>query len=338
MNGATAQMENPPNEPGEKKELLTVHQLGVDHPLGRGRYLTAAADICFAIDHGETLGLVGESGCGKTSVARAIIQLPAPSRGSVWLEGKNLCRLSGSRLRRLRPAIQMIFQDADAALNPGRKVGRTISMPLAIANHMHGKEQKVRAMEMMAAVGIDPGQYHRRPFQFSGGQCQRIQIARALIVRPKVLICDEPAASLDVSIQAQIITLLSRMKEEFGLTMLFISHDLAVVKHVSDRIAVMYLGRLCEIAPSQQLYEKPLHPYTRALFAAIPRPDPDAPPPRVHLKSGDIPSPLSPPSGCRFHTRCPESRPICTRETPELSPVAPGRQVACHFPLQATGC
>ncbi|MDM8541647.1 ATP-binding cassette domain-containing protein [Desulfococcaceae bacterium HSG9] len=314
--------------------LLDIRNLTVEFNAGKGRKVCAVSDVSFQMAKGETLGLVGESGCGKSSLARAIIQLPRPASGQVNFNGEDLTAVCGKRLRRLRPRLQMIFQDSIAALNPRRKVGQTIAMPLNIIRKGRREDRIAMAREMMKAVGLDPQSSDRRPFEFSGGQCQRIQIARALMAEPELLICDEPVSSLDVSIQAQIINLLENQRTRRGLTMLFISHDMAVVKNVCDRVAVMYLGKLCEIAPAQDLYQTPAHPYTAALISAIPSPDAGLSQSRTHLKNAEIPSPLNPPSGCRFHTRCPRTRPLCYESEPVLRDNGQGKQVACHFPLR----
>ena len=311
-----------------------VKNLVVEFYIGRRSKIHAVSDVSFQIDRGETLGLVGESGCGKSTVARAIVQLQKPTSGEVWFQGKNLARCKGKSLRQQRSNFQMIFQDATASLNPGRKVGKSVAEPLRVNNDTDRAERFQMTRKMMKEVGLDPSRtYDRRPFEFSGGQCQRISIARALITRPKLLICDEPVSSLDVSVQAQILNLLEKMKVRFGLTMLFISHDLSVVKNISDRVAVMYLGKLCEIGPSESLYQTPQHPYTDALLASIPEPDPTRPLKSTHLKDIEIPSPTNPPSGCRFRTRCPKAMPRCSDIEPTLIETEPGRMVACHYPL-----
>lgn len=313
------------------EHILELHNLVVEFNAGKGRKVHAVSDVSFQITRGETLGLVGESGCGKSSVARAIIQLPRPTSGKVIFRGDDLTQVSGKHLRQLRPQLQMIFQDSIAALNPRRKVGQTIAIPLNIIRKGRRADHVAMAREMMASVGLDPEAFNRRPFEFSGGQCQRIQIARALMTEPKLLICDEPVSSLDVSIQAQIINLLENLRTRHGLTMLFISHDLAVVKNISDRVAVMYLGKLCEIADAEDLYQFPRHPYSEMLMTSIP--DPEQQKKKVNIINNEVPSPVSPPSGCRFHTRCPKVQSICIELEPELTVIDKNRQVACHFPL-----
>ena len=314
--------------------ILDLHNIVVEFGAGKGRKVHAVSDVSLQITRGETLGLVGESGCGKSSIARAVIQLPRPTSGKVIFYGEDLTKVGNKRLRQLRPQLQMIFQDSIAALNPRRKVGESIAMPLNIIRKERRADRVSIARDMMTSVGLDPDTFNRRPFEFSGGQCQRIQIARALMTEPELLICDEPVSSLDVSIQAQIINLLENLRTRYGLTMLFISHDMAVVKNVCDRVAVMYLGKLCEIAPTEDLYRMPSHPYTAALISAIPSQGSDLPVEKVSVKDSEIPSPINPPAGCRFHTRCPSARPLCSESEPVLLYTGHGRQVACHYPLQ----
>ena len=314
--------------------LLDVDDLVVEYGAGGGRKVHAVSGVSFQLLRGETLGLVGESGCGKSSAGRALMQLPRPTGGQVRLNGEDLTQLSGEDLRRRRGKIQMIFQDPISSLNPRRRVRDIIAAPLLIAGDKDKQARERRVRELLDAVGLDPDQaMDRRPHEFSGGQCQRISIARALILEPEVLICDEPVSALDVSVQAQILNLLHEMKDRYGLTMLFISHDLAVVKNVSDRVAVMYLGRMCELASSEALYGRPAHPYTAALLSAIPEPDPTKPPQPVAMTSGELPSPLDPPSGCRFRTRCPHAQDRCAEQEPPLAEIETGHYVACHFPL-----
>jgi peptide/nickel transport system ATP-binding protein len=297
-----------------------------------GGVLNAVAGVGFELKRGRTLGLVGESGCGKSTTGRAIMQLPRPTSGAVRFEGKDLTKLDGEDLRRTRTRLQMIFQDPISSLNPRRRIKEIIGEPISIWG---GDEGKVN--EVLEAVGLDPETVgDRRPHQFSGGQCQRISIARSLVLEPKVIICDEPVSALDVSVQAQILNLLEDMKHRYQLTLVFIAHDLAVVKNISDRVAVMYLGKLCEVAPSDALYEAPHHPYTAALLASIPEPNPEVRPSAAGLK-GELPSPIDPPSGCRFRTRCPRAQERCAAEEPIMRAI-PGEDdhfVACHFPLAA---
>jgi peptide/nickel transport system ATP-binding protein len=321
------------NSPLTAEPLLQVEHLIVEFPAGRGHRVHAVSGVSFALARGETLGLVGESGCGKSSLARAIMQLPGPNGGKVRLDGEDLAAVDPVRLRILRSRFQMIFQDPVASLNPSRSVGESIGAPLKTLWGIDREERIRRTREMMTAVGLDPALfYDRRPRQLSGGQCQRVSIARALMTEPRLLVCDEPVSALDVSVQAQILNLLREIKGRYGLAMLFIAHDLAVVKNICDRVAVMYLGRLCEIASSEVLYSVPAHPYTAALLAAAPRPDPLHPLPDAGMLPGELPSPLDPPSGCRFRTRCPRAEARCTAEVPELREIVPGHRVACHFP------
>jgi peptide/nickel transport system ATP-binding protein len=315
-------------------ELLEVEDLRVVYDLAGGRQLTAVAGISITVRNGETLGLVGESGCGKSTVGRSIMQLPPPTAGRVLFEGRDLADLSAEELRLTRSRLHMIFQDPVSSLNPRRRVRDIVAEPMAIAGVGTKDERERRVRSVLETVGLDPERVlERRPHEFSGGQCQRIAIARALIMEPKLIVCDEPVSSLDVSVRAQILNLLEDMKARYGLTLLFISHDLAVVKNISDRVAVMYLGRFCELAPSARLYEAPLHPYTAALLAAIPVMNPDRPPDPSRLLSGELPSPINPPSGCRFRTRCPRAATRCAELEPQWREAEPGHFVACHFPL-----
>ncbi len=313
--------------------LLRVEHLVVEYPVGRGRRVHAVSDVSFDLLRGETLGLVGESGCGKSTVARAVMQLTHASSGSVVLDGTDLRALRGDRLRRARRRIQMIFQDPISSLNPLRRIRSIVGLGLSITGGLSRREIDAKVRDALTAVGLDPDTaMSRRPHEFSGGQCQRISIARVLVLEPDILICDEPVSSLDVSIQAQIINMLEDMKDRYQLTMLFIAHDLAVVKTISDRIAVMYLGKICEVGASGDVYEQPLHPYTRGLLDAVPDPDPDARHGGTEL-SGDLPSPTAPPSGCRFRTRCPRAAERCAAEEPVIRELRAGQFVACHFPL-----
>ena len=322
--------------PAAALPLLEVNDLVVEYTQG-GRRFAAVADVSFHIRDAETLGLVGKSGCGKSTIGRAILQLPRPTGGSVRFDGHELTSLSRRQMRRLRHALQIIFQDPISSLNPRRRVADIVAEPLIIAGVTDRDEIEWRVRVILDAVGLDPDLVvDRRPHQFSGGQCQRICIARVLVNEPKLVVCDEPVASLDVSIQAQILNLLEDMKQRFGLTLLFISHDLSVVKNVSDRIAVMYLGRLCEIATSTGLFRAPAHPYTRALIAAIPSiADGAAGRGRQPVLAGEIPSPADPPSGCRFRTRCPRAQSRCAEEAPELRAITENHWVSCHFPVTA---
>lgn len=315
---------------------LRVENLVVEFPAPGRKKVSAVANISFDVAKGETLGLVGESGCGKSTTGRAIMQLPPPTRGSVQLDGRELTSLRGETLRQTRPQMQMIFQDPISSLNPRRTVHEIVAEPLNIWKIGTPQEREARVNEVLASVGIDPSLASgRRPHEFSGGQCQRISIARAVITEPSVIICDEPVSALDVSVQAQILNLLEDMKAAYGLTLVFIAHDLAVVKNVSDRVAVMYLGKTCEFGPPDTLYSNPAHPYTRALLDSIPIPDPDAATSVDGLTSGELPSPIDPPSGCRFRTRCPRAQDVCAVAEPQMQEVADGHFVACHFPLTA---
>jgi peptide/nickel transport system ATP-binding protein len=315
--------------------LLRVENLVVEFPLGRtGLKVHAVSDISLDVKDGETLGLVGESGCGKSTTGKAIMQLPAPKSGRVAFEGQDLTHLGGEHLRRVRTRMKMIFQDPISSLNPRRRVEDIIAEGLSIWKTGTGEEQQRKVDEMMLAVGLDPAlQRGKRPHQFSGGQCQRISIARAVVTDPKLIICDEPVSALDVSVQAQILNLLEDMKARYGLTLIFIAHDLAVVKNVSDRVVVMYLGKICEVAAPDALYQHPAHPYSAALLAAIPVPDPQIKPAERPHVGGEIPSPVAPPSGCRFRTRCPKAQERCAAEEPLMREIAPNHFIACHFPL-----
>lgn len=294
--------------------------------------------MSFDVAPGETLGLVGESGCGKSTTGRAILQLPRPTSGRVVFDGDVLTDLRGESLRRIRPRMQMVLQDPISSLNPRRRVADIVAEGLHIWNIGDDASRAARVRDVLEAVGLDPDDAgNRQPHEFSGGQCQRISIARGVVTEPKLLICDEPVSALDVSVQAQILNLLEDMKTRYGLTLLFIAHDLAVVKHVSDRVAVMYLGKLCEIASPDELYRSPAHHYTAALLASIPEADPEVATGTMPRLSGEIPSPLDPPTGCRFRTRCPAARDRCAAEEPALREVGAGHRVACHFPLVDLG-
>jgi oligopeptide/dipeptide ABC transporter ATP-binding protein len=285
---------------------------------------------------GETVGLVGETGCGKSTLARVIMRLYDATEGEISFEGRDITHLKGRDLRELRRNMQMIFQDPFASLNPRKTVGSIIGDPFRLHKTVPKDRVKAEVQDLMKLVGLNPEHYNRYPHEFSGGQRQRIGVARALALRPKLIVCDEPVSALDVSIQAQILNLLEDLQQEFNLTYLFIAHDLSVVKHVSDRVAVMYLGRIVEMAPGDTLYENPKHPYTGALLSAVPIPDPElASHKRRIILEGDVPSPIDPPSGCRFHPRCYRAQfPKCSEEDPELTPHHPGQEAACHFPLE----
>jgi peptide/nickel transport system ATP-binding protein len=320
---------------GNGAALLQVEHL-VQRFAVRGGVLEAVSDISFTIGRAESLGLVGESGSGKTTAGRALLQLSRPASGSVRLEGSELTTLSHGELRKFRHRMQMIFQDPISAMNPRRNVRKIVAEGLVIAGEDRRSIRR-RVDEMLDGVGLDPEVVgRRRPRELSGGQRQRVAIARALVVEPQLLVCDEPVASLDVSVQGQVLNVLGRARSELGLSMLFISHDLAVVHAVSDRIAVMYLGKLVELGGSDTVTRTPAHPYTKALLESVPVADPAAlsPPPRL---TGEIPSPMSPPSGCRFRTRCPLAQARCAAEVPEFRAVAAAHFVACHFPLNGAG-
>jgi peptide/nickel transport system ATP-binding protein len=312
--------------------LLKVENLVVEYVVG-GKIVHAVTDVSLDIARGETLGLVGESGCGKSTLGRAVLQLRQARSGKVLFDGNDLTAMRGDALRKMRQRVQLIFQDPIASLNPRRRIGDIVAEPLIIAGIKDPEKRQQLVSDVLTAVGLDPALVMGRlPHEFSGGQCQRISIARALVLNPEFIVCDEPVSALDVSIRAQILNLLEEMKARYGLTLLFIAHDLAVVKVVSDRVAVMYLGRLCEVGPSEQLFAKPAHPYTALLIEAIPVPDPDMRPAEA-VAVGEPPSPIAPPSGCRFRTRCPRADARCAAEVPELRAVAPGQYAACHHPL-----
>lgn len=312
--------------------LLEVRDVTVEYT-NQGIRFAAISDVNLDIAKGETLGLVGESGCGKSTTGRAIIQLPKPTKGSVKFEGQELTGMSHNEMRPIRKRLQIIFQDPVSSLNPRRRVKDIIAEPLIISGMKNNAEIDAKVREVLTAVGMDPDiTMDRRPHQFSGGQCQRICIARALIMEPNLIVCDEPVSALDVSVQAQILNLLEDMKERYGLTLLFISHDLAVVKKISDRVAVMYLGKFCELAGSARIYEAPAHPYTAGLMATIPEIG-DKTIDNALALTGEIPSPLNPPSGCRFRTRCPHAQDRCAAEEPAFREIEPRHYVACHFPL-----
>lgn len=317
------------------ESLLRLENVVVEFPTrGRGT-VHAVSDVSLDLKRGETLGLVGESGCGKSTTGRAVMQLPRPTSGQVWFDGTDLTTLHRTALRRARPQLQMIFQDPISSLNPRRKVKDIVAEGLDIwkVGDKSSRAEKVQAL--LDEVGIDADTAaDRHPHEFSGGQCQRISIARAIATEPKLIICDEPVSALDVSVQAQILNLLEHLKDRYGLTMIFIAHDLAVVKNVSDIVAVMYLGKLCEIGPPDALFRTPVHPYTAALLSAIPVPDPEVKPHELPGVGGEVPSPIRPPSGCRFRTRCPRAAERCAQEEPQIREARPGHFVACHFPLE----
>ncbi len=315
--------------------LLRVENLTVEFPVkGSSQKVQAVSNISFDVLRGETLGIVGESGCGKSTTGKAIMSLPRPTSGTIKFDNTTVTGLSNKEIRALRPKMQMIFQDPISSLNPRRTVTQIVEEPLAIWGLGSPAERQAKAKEVLEAVGVDyEAAAVRRPFEFSGGQCQRISIARAVITEPDLIICDEPVSALDVSVQAQVLNLLEDMKARYGLTMIFVAHDLAVVKNISDRIAVMYLGKVCEIAHPDALFDSTAHPYSRALIAAIPHPDPELDEENAFRLEGDLPSPLDPPSGCRFRTRCPNAQEMCSTVEPQMQQVAENHWVACHFPL-----
>jgi len=322
----------------EKQVLLRVEGLKKYFPIMQGVFRRKVGDIkavdgvTFDIYKGETLGLVGESGCGKSTTGRVILQLFPVTEGKIVFDDQDLTQLHGEDLRRIRPKMQMIFQDPHASLNPRMTVGSIISEPLYEHRAARGKDLRIRVEELLDLVGLNPSHANRYPHEFSGGQRQRIGIARALALNPEFIVCDEPIAALDVSIQAQVVNLLEDLQAEFGLTYLFISHDLSMIRHISQRVAVMYLGHLMELGSRKDVYENPLHPYTRALLSAVPSPDPYLEETRHRtILSGDVPSPANPPQGCPFNTRCPVVVEQCRLERPVLRELRPGQWVACHL-------
>lgn len=311
------------------RELVNVRHLVKHFPVeGSDDVVRAVDDVSFEILQGETLGLVGESGCGKSTVGRCLLRLIEPTAGQIDFDGRNVRSLNKTDLRELRREMQIVFQDPYASLNPRMKVGDIVGEPLVIHKIGTKNERRQRVGELLRRVGLDPDYRERYPHEFSGGQRQRIGVARTLALNPKLIVADEPVSALDVSVQAQVVNLLQDLQKEFGLTYLFISHGLAVVEHISTRVAVMYLGRIVEIASAANLYLRPLHPYTQALLSAIPVPDPKRKRERIVLQ-GDVPTPMNPPSGCRFRTRCPIAIDECARIDPELHELSPGHRVAC---------
>ena len=328
---------------GSDDVLLRVENLVKYFPIkGTGllqekEYVHAVDGVSLSVPRGQTFGVVGETGCGKSTLARCIARLHDVTSGRILFDGQDITELSQRRMRPLRREIQMIFQDPIGSLNPRRRVGSIIGDPFAIHKLASGSERKRRVQELMERVGLNPEHYNRFPAEFSGGQRQRIGVARALAFQPKLIICDEPVSALDVSIQAQVINLLADLQADFGLTYIFIAHDLSVVRHVSKSIAVMYLGKVTEIAPAEELFTVPRHPYTGALLSAVPIPNPDQSDQRQQIiLAGDVPSPIAPPSGCRFHPRCPKAVPVCVAEDPPLEPRlgdGPEHPAACHVPM-----
>ena len=312
--------------------LLTVEDLTVEFKAAGKKVVKAVSSVSFDVQRGETLAVVGESGCGKSTLGKALIQLPPPKSGSVVFEGRDLTLLEKDALREIRPAIQMIFQDPVSSLNPRLPISSIIDEPLSIWGRGDAAERSKKVDELLESVGLEPALVRdRKSYEFSGGQCQRISIARSLALEPMLLICDEPVSALDVSVQAQILNLLADMKERYGLTLIFISHDLAVVKAISTRIMVMYLGKICEVSTPDDLYAQPRHHYTHALISSVLIPNPEVTRTSVTLQ-GEPPSPMDPPSGCRFRTRCPAATDLCAQEEPQLHEVSVGHFVACHFP------
>jgi peptide/nickel transport system ATP-binding protein len=313
--------------------VLAVRDLDVIYEVGGQQRVHAADRVSFEIARGQTLALVGESGCGKSSVAKAVMQLAPLAGGTVVLEGQSLAQLDAAALKRLRRRFQMIFQDPISSLNPQRTVREILEFPLRVNGLFDKNRSGQRIRETLEIVGLDSHSVlDRYPREFSGGQCQRISIARALILDPVLLVCDEPVSALDVSVRAQVLNVLNALRERLGLSMLFISHDLAVVRNVADRVAVMFLGAICEIGDAPDVLDRPAHPYTAALLSAVPRTDAAAQPQRIVLR-GEMPSPMALPSGCRFHTRCPGGQPLCAQTAPALKRLPDGREVACHHPF-----
>ncbi len=317
-----------------EENLLEIHNLKTYYPVKGGFFkrtvanVKAVDDVTFEIKKGETLGLVGESGCGKSTIGRTILRLLNPTDGKILFDGKDITALRGKNLREARQDFQMVFQDPYASLNPMQMVGDIVSEPIRNFTGKSVKELKDEVMQLLNRVGLPEDAYYKYAHEFSGGQRQRIGIARALALKPKLIVADEPVSALDVSVQSQVLNLLKELQEDFDLTYLFIAHDLSVVKHMSDRIGVMYLGNLVEIADKKSMYAEPLHPYTQALISAIPEADPKRKKERIVLQ-GDVPSPINPPSGCPFHTRCPMAKADCSKIKPELKEVKPGHSVAC---------
>jgi oligopeptide transport system ATP-binding protein len=335
MHHEAVNLEGRPEKSTARKKLLEIKGIKKYFPVKNSlgltkQYVKAVDDVSFHLYEGETYGLVGESGCGKSTMGRTILRLTTPTEGEVIFEGTDIFKLSNSEFRKKRQDLQMVFQDPYSSLNPRKRIGDSIAEPMVIHKIGNPQERMERVFDSLEKVGLHTDTYYRFPHEFSGGQRQRIGLARALIVNPKLIICDEPVSALDVSIQSQIINLLEDLQEEFGLTYLFVAHDLSVVRHISDRIGVMYLGKLMEEAETDELFANPLHPYTQALLSSIPHPNPKIKQQKVHLK-GEIPSPFNPPSGCNFHTRCPFATDICKQAVPQSVEMAPGHFVACHL-------
>ena len=320
--------------------LLKVEHLHKEFPTGSGfmggkfskKVVSAVNDLSFEIRAGETFGLVGESGCGKSTTGRAIMHLDPPTSGKVYFEGRDISKMNKKELKAMRREMQFIFQDPYASLNPRMTIGEIISEPMVIHGIGTPEERIERVRELLDVVGLNPEHINRYPHEFSGGQRQRVGIARSFILRPKLIICDEPVSALDVSVQAQVLNLLKDLQKQYGTAYLFIAHDLSVVQHISDRVAVMYLGKMVELSDWKSLYAEPNHPYTQALLSAVPIPDPDVQQNRKRIiLAGDPPSPIDPPSGCRFHTRCPIAQAKCSEEAPEFREIGEGHFCACHY-------
>lgn len=309
------------------KKYFPIQAGIVTHTVG---HVKAVDDVSFEVYEGETLGIVGESGCGKSTTGRMLMRLLEPTEGDITFSGRKISELSNKELRAVRRDIQMVFQDPYASLNPRHTIGKILEEPLIVHGIGNAKERKERVMSLLNIVGLSDFHAKRYPHQFSGGQRQRVGIARALMTNPKLVIADEPVSALDVSVQAQVLNLMQDLQREFKLTYIFIAHDLGVVRHISNRVGVMYLGHIVELADSESLYEEPLHPYTQALLSAVPIPDPDFKR-EAELIKGDIPSPSNPPSGCTFHTRCPHKMDVCSQQAPVFNEIKPGHSVACHL-------
>ncbi len=331
----------PPAPQAQRRELLELNHVVKEFPVTRGVIarrigsVKAVSDVSLKIKRGETFGLVGESGCGKTTLGRLIVALEKPDSGEIWFDGDNLARLGHRHLREVRKKMQLMFQDPYSSLDPRMRVSQILSEPLAIHHVGNGRERRERTEQLLKEVGLSPRAVERYPHEFSGGQRQRIGLARALALSPTLIVADEPVSALDVSIRAQILNLMNRLQETHDLTYIVISHDLGVIRYVSDRIGVMYLGKLVEVGPSSAVYNQPAHPYTAALLSSVPVADPKVERAKVGaVVRGELPSPMNPPSGCRFRTRCPRAKEICAEVEPPLRLFDTGQQAACHFPLQ----
>ncbi|MCR9254663.1 MAG: dipeptide ABC transporter ATP-binding protein [Alphaproteobacteria bacterium] len=329
---------------GNARPIVQIEGLKMHFPIYAGILrrqvgtIKAVDGVSFEVMRGETLGLVGESGCGKSTIGRALLRLYDPTAGRILIDGEDIVPMRGEQLRQVRPRMQMVFQDPHASLNPRMTVGSIISEPLQVHGALGQQEKNEKVEALLEAVGLNPRFTNRYPHEFSGGQRQRIGIARALALNPEFIVCDEPIAALDVSIQAQVVNLLEELQERLGLSYLFISHDLSMVRHIADRVAVMYLGKMVEMTTRETLYSNPKHPYTKALLSAVPIPNPEIEATREHIVlKGDLPSPANPPAGCNFCTRCPIATDLCHAEEPEWREIEPGHRVACHYPDQEFG-